>query len=432
LQCAPLIGVCVAALTLAQGVSAQPLPSGWQWQQDGAKPGARRFEATGLPAGEFAQVHESPWAALDGRSPQQWLADAAAADTAPNGVWASVAVATPQSTTLVTATRSFTTTQGRHGTAIYFAASPDARRVRLLRAVFSSPELGRGLSGAQARTLLADLMRGDRITAAGAAPATATAAAPDASAAAPARAAVRYVTASGTGLRAADVETVYHHWDQRYDAFQGLTLTEAAYLLLKDGTVHDGLDVPPDQFDVTASRRGEPQSWGRWRKRNGRFEFAWPFAPGQFDAARGNAIAAAAAGTTLEGVFEGSASYVLPGGGTTSWSTTRVRLAADGRFEFERSGGAAVSGGGGNASTMTVHDDDRVSSSTNSSVMAAGGSRKRADTGNRRGRYRIEGYAIDLRYDDGTVERRPFFIDEGGAGIWLLGTRLARAKPGRL
>lgn len=48
-----------------------------------------------------------------------------------------------------------------------------------------------------------------------------------------------------------------------------------AYLLLKDGTVHNGLPVPPEDMNVADSKKYDANAWGRWRKNGSNYEFAW-------------------------------------------------------------------------------------------------------------------------------------------------------------
>ncbi|MBC7807259.1 MAG: hypothetical protein H7145_14050, partial [Akkermansiaceae bacterium] len=79
----------------------------------------------------------------------------------------------------------------------------------------------------------------------------------------------KFVTAPGKGVQAGQIAAIIHEYDvELYSAGangMGSRVTDVAYLLLKDGTVHKSLPVPPDTLDVTASRQKEPKTWGRWR-----------------------------------------------------------------------------------------------------------------------------------------------------------------------
>ncbi len=404
---------------------AQSLPVGWREVAVATPSGERLFEASGLASPEFARVRAAPPVTLGSAALQSWLTATVSADAAPAGHWTAAAVISIQSPTLLTASRAFALDSGQSGAAIYFASMSDGTQVHLYRVAFSSAPIARGPAGTAAQTLVASLIRAEKSARTpGAAPKAPVAATPMPTLA-PATPAAR---TTGNGPRLSDIETVFYHWDQRYDAFQGLVLTEQVFVLLKDGSAYDGFKLPIEDLDVAVSRRQEPQNWGRWRRQGNSYAIAWPFEPNTFSVPRGNPVAASPRGTTLQGRFVGASSYTLPGGGVGTWSNSVVTLTKSGTFSIERSGGAAVSGGGGDSSTVTVYDDESVSSSTNSSVMAGGGRTRRPDQGDTRGTYRIDGYGIELRFENGTVERRPFFIDDAGEGIWFRGTRLMRQK----
>ncbi len=417
---APLLLALAALPALGQS-----LPANWRESAQRSSEVERVFEAAGLPAGEFAMVRQSPRGALGGQSLQQWTADRVAKDTAPTGSWAAAAQVVPKSSELVTATRQFHAGSPQAGLAIYFSVSRDGRQARLFRVAFSSEQVGRGSQGTAAQNLVSGLVRaelGGTLRESISNPGATTAAAP---AAPKANVERKFATAPGAGLRAEQIETVYYHWDQRYDAFQGLVIDEDVYLLLKDGTAYNGFDLPPQDFDVAASRRAEPKKWGRWRRDGGSYALSWPDSP-TYRVPRGNAVSPSRPGLRLQQQFTGSSSYTLPGGGTSTWSEFTMTLGSDGRFERSSFGGASVSSG--STRTMTAYDDNGAVSSSSTSSAAISGSSRRADQGDRRGRYEIDGYSIVLRYDNGVVERRPFFLDEGGAGAWLMNTRMMRKR----
>ena len=89
----------------------------------------------------------------------------------------------------------------------------------------------------------------------------------------------KYVTAPGKGIPMAQIAGVFHHYDVQTTAFSGMTVQDESYLLLKDGTVHDGLPVSPDEMDAALSRRREPEKWGRWRRDGTKILASWPDRP---------------------------------------------------------------------------------------------------------------------------------------------------------
>jgi hypothetical protein len=238
-----------------------------------------------------------------------------------------------------------------------------------------------------------------------------------------------FVTAPGNGVQDAQIEAVYYAWRQELE-IGGLQLKEEVYLLLRDGSVHRGLPVPPQDLDVAASRRGEPERWGRWRRAGAQYEFAFD---GAFKRQQGHPVLPAR-GVALQGRFEGSSHYQIPGG-AGAWSQFGVTFSGGSRFELFRTGGAGMTGGVGDmaVTTAVVYDDDGTVAGVTGSTAAGGSTRRTPDTGNRRGTYRVDGHAIILTYENGRVERLPFVIEpdaRGGAkGVWMLGSLLAPPKP---
>ena len=431
----PTIAVSCLALICAV-VQGQTLAVDWHEVKPPAGESRRLFEATGLPPGEFANVQLSPRESYSDTTLQQWLTATAAADVSPNGPWIGTAQVNQQPNGVVTATRQFSLNDGRQGLAVYFAVGRAAGQARLLRVTLSSEKVARGPQGSAAQTLVGELMQAElNGTLPGSASTPTLAESPPPAgptvkpAAVPPVAPSAVALAPAAGLRPEQIETVFYHWDQRYDAFQGLVMDEAAYLLLKDGTAYDGFDIPPQDFDIATSRRTDPRNWGRWRREGNSYAFTWPRSPTTYRVPRGNPVPPSPPGQRLDGRFIGTASYTLPGGGTSTWSEFSATFTADGRFERSVMGGASSSVGDTHSNT-TYDDDEVVSSSTSNSTVIAGRSR-RGSPDDRRGSYQIDGYSIVLRYDSGRIERKAFFIDDKGAGVWLNGTRLMREKPKR-
>jgi hypothetical protein len=221
----------------------------------------------------------------------------------------------------------------------------------------------------------------------------------------------KFVTAPGAGVQPSQIEAVYYEWKQVYE-IGGLQFKEDLYLLLRDGTVHDGLPVPPQDLDVAASRRGEPEAWGRWRKVGTTYQFAM-HGDTRFESKQGYVVQPARAGLALLGRFEGNSHYQIPGG-AGSWANFGMLFSAGQRFERFRSGGAGMTSGSGDMSisTAAVYDDDGAAGGVAGATAAGGSSRRFADKGDRRGTYRTDGYALILTFENGTVQRLPFVVEE--------------------
>lgn len=242
----------------------------------------------------------------------------------------------------------------------------------------------------------------------------------------------RVMTRPGQGLKAADLAAVVLHGQGNYN--NGTSWDEDVRFLLRDGTCYRRTEMPPDQLDVAASRRLEPQQWCRWRSAGAGYEFQEQDDDGRpaggWAAAQHRALPPWSAGTAIDGYFKRSrfdGSLFL--GGRSS--TQGMRFSRDGRFERSYH---AMSGSGTLAATLnnTVitsasHADGQGSSAATAGTVGTGtGSvgattRQRQDDGaSRRGRYRFEGYAVVLVYDDGHEERLLSFPTQAGPrGVYV-------------
>jgi hypothetical protein len=237
----------------------------------------------------------------------------------------------------------------------------------------------------------------------------------------------KYVTAPGRGLRPQEIEAVAYGWQQVY-TIGGLQMQDETYLLLKDGTVHEGVPVPPQDMDVGLSRRKEPEKWGRWRKEGGTILVAWPDKPDEWRKTNASAVIPGRAGQTLQGSWSLASTYSIPGG-ASSWAKWSVVLKPDGRFEKFHSGGASAGGVGTGSEvfTSTTYNDDGAVATAGGPNFSAGSQRKNANQGDRSGRYEVEPYAITLRFDNGSVVRQPFFIgDDKQKMIWFEGSMMVK------
>jgi hypothetical protein len=323
----------------------------------------------------------------------------AAAEPAPQGRWVTAPTASSvpaaQANLIAATTREFSTASGR-GAVVFTAVSGDGKLVRLWRLTISSADLVAGPQGRAAKQLITQLAAAEVADANSGARRVAQASVPAKTAATTGAEVARSVPATsgpspntspepviapGGGLKLDQLETVYYHWQQRFDGFQGLVMDEGVYLLLKDGTAYSGFPSAFESFDVAASRLQETGRWGQWRKTGGKYAFSWRSDEGKFRERQGNNVPPSRKGTTLQGHFKSGSTYKFPGDSLNFTFMSNVEFTANGRFDAD---------------------------------------------GETKGRYRIDGYSIELTHDNGKVERRPFFID--GSGIWFQGGWMFRAK----
>ena len=339
------------------------------------------FAPADLRTAEVLQVDLYPRATLAGEGLDAWLRNAVTADRAPRGRWIGEAKVKLQSAHLASAQRPWEDDHAK-GDAIYSAVSVDGRNVRVARlALNNSPALERHKQEAldlmaqvgeeeanlaQQRPRAERRESGDRagspvLAAAPSRAATSTTASPRTPV--PAKG-YPWVTAQpGKGLAQRDVEAIVHVWNQVYRV-TGLQLENELFLLLDDGTVHRGVPVAPEDFDVKASKQNEPKAWGRWRKPLfGDYQFAWPGANDRFETVRhASVVKPAGSNQRLSGQWASTSSAQI--GNTSAWSKFSVRFGTDGRFETSRNGavGGGYIGPGGVRNSVTYDDTGAVTS----------------------------------------------------------------------
>ena len=234
----------------------------------------------------------------------------------------------------------------------------------------------------------------------------------------------KFVTAPGKGVHLAQIAGVLYH--QTLKQGDGVSSKSETYLLLKDGTIHDGLPVAPDELDVSLSRRREPEKWGRWRKQGSVYAAAWPDQPNHFEPLQGEMALPAQRGERLAGRFgTGSTSGSMVFGG--GWNLWGVTFSPGDRFLKDRQGGYS-SGSLGQTmngfSADTAYDDEGSSTLAISPGVSVSASSKKPG-GHRGGTYSLSGYTLTLRYEDGRVARLPFFFTSAKrSGIYFEGTNM--------
>jgi hypothetical protein len=220
----------------------------------------------------------------------------------------------------------------------------------------------------------------------------------------------------GQGVADRQVEGILHAWEMSY-SFAASSMDHSAWVLLRGGQVRA---LPPfalDELDAAREQHEAPAEWGRWRRSGDKLQLDW--GRGWTTPSNQTLRGPTPPGTRLAGSFSMSSSYGTGFGG--SWSTRRLHLTRDGRFERSASGGAGAGGVG--ADQVVVHTawDDEGSATAISGPSIGGGSSRRSDKAkaDRAGSYSVDGYVLELRYDSGVVERRPTFVLRGRDGLWL-------------
>ena len=212
----------------------------------------------------------------------------------------------------------------------------------------------------------------------------------------------KFVTSPGKGVKDAQIQAVVHD----YQMITGDDVTDEAYLLLRDGTVHKGLPVAPDELDVASSRKGEPKAWGRWTRKGEKYRVSWQNKP--FEDLPGNPVLPGSAQMRLEGRFSAVRASMY---WHQFWGVT---FGKDGRFSKDRRGGVTTGNtpieGGLTPRVDSTWDDGGSGTTVSGGGIGASTVQKNNSNGAREGTYSINGYTLTLRYDNGQIARLPFFF----------------------
>jgi len=210
-------------------------------------------------------------------------------------------------------------------------------------------------------------------------------------------------TAPGKGVPERDI--AFMLWT-RYQP-SGESMVEQLHLLLKDGTGYRDLDLPPDELDIAAARRMQPERIIQWR-RNGKDWQIKDHDDKDWRTVIGSPAAPASAGQRIAGVYTHSWYSILSGAS----SQNRFHFQPDGSFEQT---GRSVFGTGAMAAAngvagMATNSYSRGGSTSTSSVSAVGAgaggaTQQRRNGADFVGRYRLEGWAMQVERENGSTER---------------------------
>jgi hypothetical protein len=245
----------------------------------------------------------------------------------------------------------------------------------------------------------------------------------------------KYVVAPGRGIQDAQIAAVYLRLQNRQTmglSFQlGVSTQLSLFLLLTDGTVHDGIPVAPDEMDIAASRRREPDTWGRWRRAGNVIQVAWSKTPQQWEELQGNPVLKARATDVLQGRFSGGDSYTS--GDNASYALYGVSFSPGQRFETDSrsgSGTGTLTEAMGGTTVQTTQENER-STTTVGTSSATATTQTRGPGASRSGTYLVSGWNIEARYGDGRVVRAPFFFLDDARDALYWDERVVRLPRAR-
>jgi|GEM_PF-3968267 len=235
----------------------------------------------------------------------------------------------------------------------------------------------------------------------------------------------------GQGVQAAQVEALVYQSeiDRRWSGIY--QLRESVVLLLADGWAYLDLGLPPENFNVDASRQLEPGKWTRWRQKEEAY-LLLDTELGEWRSLQGDLVSSVRDDLTLN--FRVSRSDVsgFPLMGTVTTREAGFVFFEDGRFEAYSSSLSTIEGLSSFQSFASFRDSEGSSSTVTGSFdatsgelpgIAVSGRSELPDEGaDWRGSYRIQGNTIELCYDSGRISRELFFVD--GDGDLFIGDRI--------
>ena len=203
--------------------------------------------------------------------------------------------------------------------------------------------------------------------------------------------------APGRGIPAQQIEGVYHHWNWMMMLNAGMVDTGADYILFKNGEVWRHPQLPPQDVDIAKAKQVVSADWGSWQRTGRVIAIRMPGGHDErYDPTQLVRYEAAPQNQRVEGSWHTTLSQVSAVGGqsTAGVVTNTLALHADGTFEWGGFSGASFHDGTGSG---------RAGGNFTHSQPVRGG------------HYFIDGYTLELRYDDGRVERDLFYW-AGGEG----------------
>ncbi|GEM44945.1 hypothetical protein [Deinococcus cellulosilyticus] len=219
----------------------------------------------------------------------------------------------------------------------------------------------------------------------------------------------KWITKPGKGVQAGDIQGVYLAYVPKFNA---LTLfyeyKEQLALLLKDGTAYLGLRVPPEDLDVKASRKNEPEQWTKW-KSSGQKLLMLNGKNQKWEELKFRKVLPAKTGEKLGGDFEylENNSNVYYGG---SIYEEHYLFSPNGAFEVSSASEFASMNSGAQVMGHSQQTRDGASGAVSTSAGISYSTDHAGRDPERYGTYTLKGYTLELRLKNGEVQRKLFFF----------------------
>jgi hypothetical protein len=195
-------------------------------------------------------------------------------------------------------------------------------------------------------------------------------------------------TAPGQGIKPAEIKGVVINQEYGVGVGGMMIVEYRPYLMLTNGTVYKWPDVAPYDLDVAASKTAEPNKWGTWKLQGKTLVVQLP-EKGVMKEERWDHwfwTKMPNANETIKGAYMtiGGGGNTALGGSTMVYYSSNINFNSKGQFTMKKSGGGSNS-------------DFDVSTSAYSNSNFAG-------------TYKLNGYSIEMRFNNGQVKRNLFYF----------------------
>lgn len=188
------------------------------------------------------------------------------------------------------------------------------------------------------------------------------------------------VKAKGT-LKSSQILGVF--LDESYNVGVGgmMVIQYDPILLLRDGSARRDLEIPPLDVNLAQDKTANRTDWGRWTRQGAKIKVKW--SDGDTDELKASfKTRPAKPGETLKRGYSsiGGGGNTALGGDVMTFYSNSYLFGRDGSFSAKKSGG------GGNSGATAL------------------------STSKNAGRYRLDGYTLTFRFNDGRVVRKLFYF----------------------
>jgi hypothetical protein len=197
------------------------------------------------------------------------------------------------------------------------------------------------------------------------------------------------VTTIVRGLKPTEIKGIVINLEYGYGVGGAVVSEYTPYLLLNDGSLYSNPVVSPYEFDVALSKQKEPKKWGTWKISGNAITVTWP-ARNKTERWEKNWFWArpAAGNEKIEGAYisASGASNGAMGGNVMTVSSKNILFNNLGRFAL---------------TSIAVSNNNYTDYSIATSAYS-----KRDEAG----AYSLNGYSIELKFNNGTTMRRAFYF----------------------